>query len=286
MAQEGHRLVLVFPEQVKMIEAMRTKGVRHDRRVSAILSSGRILFSLSIVALGVETFVRPGSLAGTLIDTYRFGLIFGPVLVACGVGLLFKRTMRTTAMILGGFLFLFALVFAVPKYVANPGNMSLRTQVFEPLAIATLACLLPGQCGFPRWLTRTSRFLLAVSMIVFGVDHFIGISFIETLVPFWIPWHSFWVALFGAGFIAAGLSIGLNLLLRWGGAGIGLMFAIWVFTLHMPRTLFGLYGGAGPHSPDEWSSLFIAIALWGGSWTLASNEQCQADRNVGEWGNP
>jgi hypothetical protein len=81
----------------------------------------------------------------------------------------------------------------------------------------------------------------------------------------------FWIAFFGAAFIAAGVSSALNILLHWGAICIGLMYAIWVFTLHLPRTLFGLYGGSGPHAPDEWSSLFIAIALWGGSWVLASN---------------
>jgi hypothetical protein len=47
-----------------------------------------------------------------------------------------------------------------------------------------------------------------------------------------------------------------------------IMFAIWVVTLHLPRVL-GLYGIPGaPHDPDEWSrsSLFIAVALWGGLW--------------------
>jgi hypothetical protein len=44
------------------------------------------------------------------------------------------------------------------------------------------------------------------------------------------------------------------------------MFAIWVVTLHLPRVL-GLYGIPGAaHDPDEWSSLFIAVALWGGLW--------------------
>jgi hypothetical protein len=52
------------------------------------------------------------------------------------------------------------------------------------------------------------------------------------------------------------------LLQRWGAAGIGLMFAIWVFTLHLPRVL-GLYAIPGAlHNSNEWSSLFIAIALW------------------------
>jgi hypothetical protein len=105
-------------------------------------------------------------------------------------------------------------------------------------------------------------------LIVFGVDHFLALAPIGTLIPSWIPWHVFWIAFFGAVFIGAGLSIGLNLLLRCGAAAIGFMFAIWVFTLHFPRVL-GLYGIPGaPTNPAEWSSLLIAVALWGarGRW--------------------
>ena len=47
------------------------------------------------------------------------------------------------------------------------------------------------------------------------------------------------------------------------------MFGTWVITLHLPRVL-GLYGIVGaPKNPDEWSSLLIAMALWGGFWELA-----------------
>jgi len=245
------------------------------RSADALLRSGHMMFSLAIIALGIETFVCAGSLVGTLIQTDRFGKILGPILAVCGVGLLSMRTARTAAVTLGCLLFLYTLVFEVPKYAGAPHSMTLRTQVFEPLAIAALAWLLPGLDVIPNWLAHTSRYLLAVSFIVFGVDHFLALAPIGTLIPPWIPWHVFWIAFFGAGFIAAGLSIGFNFLLRWGTTGIGLMFAIWVFTLHLPRTTLGLYGGSGPRSPDEWSSLFIAIALWGGLWVLASNVQLQ-----------
>ncbi|MGH7836568.1 MAG: hypothetical protein ACREQC_01940, partial [Candidatus Binataceae bacterium] len=193
---------------------------------------------------------------------------FGAIWIICGVGLLSKRTVQTAAIALGSLLFLCTLILEVPKYAANLGNMSLRTGVFEPLAIAALAWLLPDRDATTRWLVRAGRYLLAVSLIVFGAYHFLALAPIGTLIPNWIPWHVFWIAFFGAGFIAAGLSIALNCLLRWGAACIGLMFAIWVFTLHLPRVL-GFYGGGGPKSPDEWSSLFIAVALWGGSWALA-----------------
>src|SRR5437868_7736346 len=197
-----------------MTETNPSARVQFERAADALLRSGHLLFSLAIIALGIETFVCAGSLVGTLIETDRLGRILGPVFATCGVGLLFKRTERTAAIALGGLLFLYTLLFEVPKYAAKPGSMTLRTQVFEPLAIATLAWFLPGLDAIPNWLAHASRYLLAVSFIVFGVDHFLALAPIGTLIPPWIPWHVFWIAFFGAGFIAAGLSIGFNFLLR------------------------------------------------------------------------
>ncbi len=269
-----------------MTEGTHLERTPLERAIDALLSPGRAIFALAIIGLGIETLVcaqrviflypQASNPRFKVIPVLPFlppipwlGYLFGAILAICGAGLLFKRTLRMSAMVVGSLMFLGAVVLNAPKSAAIPGNMSLRTVVFEPLAIATLAWLLPGRGATPSWLARASRYLLAVSLIVFGVDHFLALAPIGTLIPPWIPWHVFWIAFFGAGFIAAGLSIGLNVLLRWGAACLGLMYAIWVFTLHLPRVLLGLYGGGGLHSPDEWSSLFIAITLWGGSWALA-----------------
>jgi hypothetical protein len=159
-----------------------TKKTQLARPADALLRSGHMLFSLAIIALGIETFLCAGSLVGTLIQTDRFGKILGPILAACGVGLRFKRTARTAAMALGSLLFLYTLIFEVPRYIAAPGSMTFRTQVFEPLAIAALAWLLPGQAT-PNWLGHASRYLLVVSFIVFGVDDFLALAPIGTLIP-------------------------------------------------------------------------------------------------------
>jgi hypothetical protein len=275
-------------ERRSVTEANSLETTSPARAQDALLGSGHGVFSLAIIALGVETLVcarsvcdaPPFSLQYKVIPVIPWlpaipslAYIFGAILVALGAGLLFKRTVRTAALVLGSLLFLCTLILDVPKNIANIGNMSLRTSVFEPLAIASIAWLLPGQGITPSWLAYASRYLLGLSLIVFGVDHLIALAPIATLIPTWIPWHVFWIAFFGAGFIAAGLSICLNILQRWAAACVGLMYAIWVFTLHLPRAL-GLYGIPGAtHNPNEWSSLFIAIALWGGSWALASNVQ-------------
>jgi hypothetical protein len=38
-----------------------------------------------------------------------------------------------------------------------------------------------------------ARYCIAASWIVFGVDHFLALGPIATLVPNWIPFHIFWV---------------------------------------------------------------------------------------------
>jgi len=265
-----------------MPDSISTQGTRLDRAVDALLSSGRAIFSLAIVAFGVETWVCARTVGQPLGPGYNglpvipwlpaipwLAYVCGALWVACGLGLLSQRTLRPAAMALGSLLFLCALVIEAPKNAAHLASISLRTVVFEPLAIASLAWLAPGRGGTPRWLAHLSRYVLALALVVFGVDHFLALAFIATLLPGWIPWHVFWVAFFGIAFVAAGLSIGFNVLQRWGAAGIGLMFGIWVVTLHLPRVL-GLYGIPGaPRNPNEWSSLFIAVALWGGFWALA-----------------
>ena len=251
--------------------------------LSRITTPGRIIFSLAIIALGVETILCRHSSVSLYPPLFpaipilpflppipALAVIFGIIFAALGAGLLIKRYSTAAAITLGSLLFLCTIVLEIPKYAVVPRSMSLRTLVFEPLAIAALAFLLPGRNAISSLLDRAARFLLCLSFLVFGVDHFLALRPIGTLVPHWIPFHVFWIAFFGVVFIASGLSIGLDILLRWGAAGVGLMFAIWVFTLHIPRVL-GFYGvTGGPRSPDEWSSLFIAVALWGGSWALVS----------------
>jgi uncharacterized membrane protein len=244
-----------------------------------LLTSGRWVFAFAILALAAETIVcapvsmpslGPGS---HCIPALPFipavpwlAILFGLIWIACAIGLLTRRWLRLSAYTIGVTYIAWTLVHVLPASIASPGDMGLRTVVLEPLSIACIALLLPA---IPQWLSRACHIVVAVAMVVFGVDHFLALAGIGSLLPDWIPFHIFWIAFFGAVFILCGLGIGLGILERWSWIALGLMFALWVFTLHMPRT-FGFYSVPGATTdPDEWSSLFIAIALWGGPLAVA-----------------
>jgi uncharacterized membrane protein len=264
--------------------------------MKTLIRSGRWIFSFAIVALGAENIVcarvsmealGPGThvipVLPWLPSVPWFGVLFGALWVACGAGLLIERWARPSARAVAVTYTLWMLIQVMPKYIASPRNMGLRTVVLEPLSLACLALLMTGSSGTPKWLTVTCRAVVAVAMIVFGIDHFLGLVFIGSLVPGWIPWHQFWVAFFGVVFIAAGIGIAFGLPKernweRWSWAALGLMFALWVITLHIPRTLGFYHIPNATTDPDEWSSLFIAIGLWGGSWAVAAKlEPAKAD---------
>jgi hypothetical protein len=57
----------------EMTETFLTEKTQLERPADALLRSGHMMFSLAIIALGIETFVCAGSLVGTLIQTDRFG---------------------------------------------------------------------------------------------------------------------------------------------------------------------------------------------------------------------
>jgi uncharacterized membrane protein len=250
---------------------------------NSLLRSGRWIFVFAVIALGAENIVcAHGSFLSLGANSQSMPvlpflpsipwlvILFGVLWIACGAGLLTQRWLRASAYTLGATYIAWTLAYVLPKYIASPGDMGLRTVVFEPLSLACIALLLPGPAATPNGLSIVCRAVIAIAMIVFGVDHFIGIKFIGSLIPGWIPWHEPWVAIFGVVFIAAGVGVGLGILGRWSWIAIGLMFAIWVITLHVPRTL-GFYSIPGAITdPNEWSSLFIAIGLWGGPWAVAS----------------
>ncbi len=182
---------------------------------------GRLLFSLAIIGIGVETLICSYVSSHKVVPVIPWlpaipslAYLVGTIFILCGAGLLFQRSLVVSSITLGVVMLLCGLAFDVPRH---PDLMSVpwRTNVLEPIAIGCLAWLTPGLGGIPGWLDRTSRYLLAFALIIFGIAHFQVLTFIASMVPGWIPWHRFWTVFFGVAFIAAGVSFATGFLQQW-----------------------------------------------------------------------
>lgn len=251
--------------------------------MSGLSPIGRVIYALAVVGFGVALLRYAGVHIFMVPSQHRFPMnpvfplpppvpwlvvVLGVVLIALGLGMLSARLRRQAAPVLAVVLVLSALAFTLPRYAAFPGSVALRTELLEPFTFAAFAVLLAAS---PARLTRAARIVVGATMVVYGVDHFLLIQPLAGLVPSWIPWHVFWILFFGLAFIAAGVSIGANLWLKWSAVGLGLMFAIFVFILQVPLAMGWLKIPGQDLPADLWSSCLIAVAMWGGAWALVAN---------------
>src|SRR5437667_7336189 len=135
-------------------------NIPHDKTLNQLESKvtwlimlgrfGRLLFSLAIIGIGVETLICsyvPSHKVVPVIPwlpaipslAYPVGTIF----ILCGAGVLFQRTLVVSSITFGVVMLLCGLAFDVPRH---PDLMSApwRTNVLEPIALSCLAWLTPG----------------------------------------------------------------------------------------------------------------------------------------------
>jgi len=262
--------------------------------METIFRKGQFLFGIAIAALGVENLIcaRLGlSVRGVpwFPGNPFLACLTGIVLLAAGLSIAANVRARLTAALLGILFLLYVPLLEAPKVIAKPMNMSVRTVFFETLAMCASALILAGTLpsggSFPRWdrvldkLSRLGPYLFGVSSVVFGIDHFLGLVFIATLVPAWMHGGMFWVSFTGAAFIAAGISIAAKWMDEWAGFLLGTMFLLWFLLLHSPRVV-AAFRSHNPNAPNEWSSAFIALGMCGGSWICAWHARQRRRQNT------
>lgn len=119
----------------------------------------------------------------------------------------------------------------------------------------------------PKFFTLNilGKYLVGIPIIIFGIEHFVYIEFVATLVPGWIPGHIFWTYLAGIGLILAGISIVINIETKLACLLLGSTIFIWFIVLHIPRAIADPVSGNG----NEVRSVFQSLAFSGIAFVLA-----------------
>ncbi len=230
---------------------------------------GRLLFAIAMAAFGFQ-YLGHALLAGPVpgppwspgrpLWAYAIAMV---LIIVAAVCIASAKKMLLAAALLAILLLLRALLVFAPRLIAHVHDPGPWTSGFELLAMCGAALVLAGTL---IWL---GRFLFAISLLVFGTQHFLYARFIATLLPAWIPWHLFWAIFVGVAFVAAALSMVARQHAGLAATLLGLMFFLWVFVLHLPRVV------AAAHNGNEWTSMFVALAMCGAAWVVAGRVKGQ-----------
>jgi uncharacterized membrane protein len=107
------------------------------------------------------------------------------------------------------------------------------------------------------------RLFFAIPLAVFGSEHFTATAAVASLVPRWIPAHTFWVYLVGLAFLCAALSIAVLVQARLAAALVGITLLIFVAVMDLPAVY------ANPANRFFWALALRQLAFSGGALAFA-----------------
>jgi uncharacterized membrane protein len=238
---------------------------------NAMTTVGRLFFGVAIVAFGVQHLVHldfvtrvvpswPESMPARPVAA----CLVGSFLMAAGAAILVDVRIRIVARLLGLAILLSFLLLGLPAAAADSLFGGAWTRAGKALALSGGAFLVAAS------LDRRPAVFLAPSffgafLALCGIQHFIHVRFVETLVPQWVPGTArFWTYFCGVALIAGGVGVMTRWTARVAGMLSGVMIFTWVFMVHIPRALTATKG-----STNETTAVFEAIAMSGIAFLVA-----------------
>jgi len=211
--------------------------------------------------------------------------IWGAMFIVAGAGIIFKRGARQISLLFGGLLLLIFCFYYIPyQLFTDPNYMHLADweNAEKELAFAGGALVIAGsfssqdETGLLRFLAKlipSGAILFAITILSFGMLHFMYGAAVAGMVPSWIPWHLFWIYFAGAALVGSGIAIIFKIKIGLIATLLGIMIFLWFVLLHIPR----IVAAAPADMPDEITSAFLALAYSGIAFVIAGSAKKDAN---------
>lgn len=244
----------------------------------SLSNAGRIFYSIAITSMGILTIyykdfpymlIPPEHswITNHVLLTY----FFGALLILCGACIAFEKKTRTISLLLGSILLLIFCFYFIPyEFIATSNYMHLVEweNAEKELALSAGAFIVAGIYSrkdekspgrFLRKLISLGPIFFSITIISFGILHFLYTKEASTLVPSWISNPMFWTYFAGTALIGSGLGIILKIKRRQAAILLGTMIFTWFIILHIPRVIVAPATDIG----DEITSALLALAYSG-----------------------
>lgn len=254
--------------------------------------TGRYLFAAALIGFGAEHFIfgefvsgRAPAWPSNFPGQQAWAYISGAILAAAGISLAVNyRYARLMLLSAGLMVFIWALLRHLPIIAADLKWGGELTNAGKALTLwggifavaGTTPKIFNNHSGnffealnATRTFFNLGRYCLGLFLIVCGIEHFIFISFVEQLVPDWIPGHRFWAYATGVALIAGGLGLMIGATLYLASILTGVMILLWFLMLHIPRA----FNAPPEQVANEWIAVCESLAFSAVAFVLSGERQ-------------
>jgi uncharacterized membrane protein len=245
---------------------------------------GRFFYGIAIAALGFQTIYNSDFPYMLLPPKHNwipglgiFSYIFGALFILSGACIVFEKRIRPISLLLGAVLLLIFCFYFIPyEFTAGSNYMHLGAweNAEKELAFSGGAFVIAGCFSetnkerFTKFLGKLIPFgaiIYSITIISFGIDHFLYAKEAADYIPSWIPNHMFWIYFAGIALIGASIAIILKIRVGLFATLLGTMILIWFIILHIPKVIYSPVA----ERKDEVTSAFLALAYSGIAFVIA-----------------
>lgn len=239
-------------------------------------------FAATMIAVGAIGLLSGGFaaiLAGvpkSLPDRQVLAHFADLLLLACGAGLLVKRTAAPAAFVLLAYLLVWTILFKVPLIIRQPMvEVGYQTNGENAVLIAAAGVLYAASAGerknallnliaSPTGL-RAAYVLYGLALIAFGLSHFAYMELTAPLVPVWLPGHMFWAYLTGSIYLLTGILLVAGFAMRLSAALAAVQITLITLLVWGPILL------QGHVTTFHWQETVVSWALTAAAWVIAAS---------------
>jgi uncharacterized membrane protein len=200
------------------------------------------------------------------------------ILLAAGIGLCFTRTAVPSALVIGAYLAIVA-VLSVPEIFAQPLNVGAWYPFCEALTSLVGTWLLyillqrgsraPAAPIAGEGAVYAAQVLFGLTCVFYGWSHFAYADYTASMVPAWLPGHLPFAYLTGAGHIAAGVAIIVGILPGLAATLEAAMMSLFGLLVWVP-SFFTQPRPTWAAVPErQWSELVVNFLLAAAAWIVA-----------------
>jgi uncharacterized membrane protein len=214
--------------------------------------------------------------------------VFGAALILAGAFIVFEKRIRTISLLLGTVLLLIFCFYFVPyEFFVSSNYMHFGDWENSAKELALAGGAFVIACCFPEKnndrlirvlnkLPSVGTILFSITIISFGIDHFLFAKEAADYVPSWIPFHLFWMYFCGIALLGSGIAIILRIKRDLIAFLLGAMIFTWFIILHIPRIIISPVTDIG----DEMTSAFIALAYSGIAFVISGSKKKEKEKDL------